>query len=155
MRKLDLKVPPLALMLIVGALMWLLAHDKGAITLGTSASTLLRLAILFCGSGIACCVSGIFAFRQSQTTVDPRQPAASRTIVQSGIYRFSRNPMYLGFLLILIGWASYLNDGRVFIFLPLFVIYLTQFQIKPEERALLTKFGVEYANYLHRVRRWV
>jgi protein-S-isoprenylcysteine O-methyltransferase Ste14 len=72
-----------------------------------------------------------------------------------GVYRISRNPMYLGFLLALAGWAVYLSNAGAAVLVPAFVAYMTQFQIKPEERALLAKFDSEFAQYTSRVRRWL
>ena len=76
-------------------------------------------------------------------------------MVTSGIYRFSRNPMYLGFFLALAGWATYLSHLLAFALLPLFVLYINRFQILPEERALSDKFPQEYTAYKGSVRRWL
>ena len=84
-----------------------------------------------------------------------RLNALSALVVSSGVYRVSRNPMYLGFLLALAGWAVYLSNAGAALLLPAFVAYMTRFQIKPEERALLVKFGPEFAQYMSRVRRWL
>jgi protein-S-isoprenylcysteine O-methyltransferase Ste14 len=63
--------------------------------------------------------------------------------------------MYLGFLLALAGWAVYLSNVAAALLLPAFVAYMNQYQVKPEERALLAKFGPEFAHYMSRVRRWI
>ena len=75
--------------------------------------------------------------------------------MSSGVYRISRNPMYLGFFLALAGWALYLSNAVAVLLLPVFLAYMTQYQIKPEERALLAKFGPEFAQYMASVRRWM
>ena len=111
----------------------------------------LALAVLGVGSAIA----GMIAFRQHHTTVNPLTPSASSAIVTGGIYRVSRNPMYLGFLLVLAGWAVYVSNAGAVLLLAAFVAYLTRYQIEPEERALVAKFGSRYAEYMSRVRRWL
>jgi protein-S-isoprenylcysteine O-methyltransferase Ste14 len=82
-------------------------------------------------------------------------PGAAGTVVSHGVYRFTRNPMYLGFLVALAGWAAHLSNAAAALLLPAFVFYMTQFQIKPEERALAAKFGPRFTQYMSRVRRWV
>jgi protein-S-isoprenylcysteine O-methyltransferase Ste14 len=72
-----------------------------------------------------------------------------------GIYAITRNPMYLGGLVILSGWAIFLSNALAFLFLPTYVLYINRFQIKPEERALTALFGQEYVAYQGRVRRWL
>jgi protein-S-isoprenylcysteine O-methyltransferase Ste14 len=116
-----------------------------------SRTAALGLALLGAGSALA----GVIAFRASKTTVNPLIPGASSTLVSAGIYRLSRNPMYLGFLLILAAWTVYLSNAVAVLLLPAFVAYMNQFQIKPEERALLAKFGPRFSQYMAAVRRWV
>nr|ART40893.1 L409 [uncultured bacterium] len=76
-------------------------------------------------------------------------------MVISGIYRFSRNPMYVGLLLVLTAWAIYLSNALAFLFLPTFVACLTRLQIVPEERVLAAKFGDAFTAYRQSVRRWL
>jgi protein-S-isoprenylcysteine O-methyltransferase Ste14 len=75
--------------------------------------------------------------------------------VTSGIYGFTRNPMYLGMLFVLIGWALYLGNALALLLLPVFIFYMNRFQIEPEERVLTTLFGPEFLEYASRVRRWI
>jgi protein-S-isoprenylcysteine O-methyltransferase Ste14 len=98
---------------------------------------------------------GVLAFRRADTTVDPRVPQQTSSLVIRGIYRFSRNPMYLEFLLLLIAVACYVINAAAFALLPLFVWYMNRFQIAPEERYLLQKFGADYRAYIKQVRRWL
>jgi protein-S-isoprenylcysteine O-methyltransferase Ste14 len=63
--------------------------------------------------------------------------------------------MYLGLLLLLTAWAIWLSNPVALIFLPVFMLYMTLFQIRPEEKALLDKFGSEYLAYMRSVRRWL
>ena len=79
----------------------------------------------------------------------------SSCVVTWGVYSITRNPMYLGLLMILTGWAIFLSNALALLFLPLFVLYINRFQIKPEERALTAIFGQDYLAYQGRVRRWI
>ena len=76
-------------------------------------------------------------------------------LVATGLYAYTRNPMYLGFLLVLLGWAVFLSSILAFLFLPAFIVYMNHFQIEPEERALATLFGQAFAAYKARARRWL
>jgi protein-S-isoprenylcysteine O-methyltransferase Ste14 len=75
--------------------------------------------------------------------------------VSGDVFRFTRNPMYLSLLLYLLAWATYLSNWLPLLFVPVFVLYINELQIKPEERALSALFGAEYASYTGRVRRWL
>ena len=149
---LELKVPPLALVFLLGTLMWFAsAYSQFTIALPWRST----FALLFCSVGAAIVLTGVLTFRRMKTTVNPLTPEATTTMVTSGIYRFTRNPMYLGFLLALVGWAIYLSHVLAFAFLPLFVWYMNRFQILPEERALGTKFSGAFILYKRSVRRWI
>lgn len=99
-------------------------------------------------------VSG-YQFRKASTTVHPLKPDESSSLVTSGIYRFSRNPMYIGFLLLLLAWGLILGSALAFLVLPFFIVLITNVQITPEESVLLKRFGEEYINYKKKVRRWI
>ncbi len=105
--------------------------------------------------GIAVMSAGVLAFREANTTVDPRSPEDTSQIVGSGIYRFTRNPMYLGMLVVLIAWMAWLANVGAAVGPALFALYITRWQIVPEERVLREKFGVEYEAYRRSVRRWL
>ena len=105
--------------------------------------------------GIAIALAGVMKFHQAKTTVNPIRPEKTSAMVTSGVYRLSRNPMYLGFLLALVAWAIWLSHALAFAFLPFFVIYMNRFQIIPEERALAAKFGGKFTEYRNSVRRWL
>ena len=94
-------------------------------------------------------------FRRQNTTMNPTRPDATSALLVAGIYRLSRNPMYLGALLVLAGWAIHLSHPLAFLFLPVFVAYMNRFQIAPEERLLAAKFGADYEAYKCTVRRWL
>ncbi|MEL7004363.1 MAG: isoprenylcysteine carboxylmethyltransferase family protein [Bacteroidota bacterium] len=105
--------------------------------------------------GVAAGVLGILEFRKHKTTVDPSDPNKASTIVTTSIYRFTRNPMYLGMALVLFGIIIRYGNPLTLVSIVFLVWYLTQFQIKPEEEILKEKFGESYQDYLEKVRRWV
>jgi protein-S-isoprenylcysteine O-methyltransferase Ste14 len=150
---LELKIMPMALLLICAALMYALHRIVPQLDLILPLNGYLGALLML--AGIAIVLAGAYAFRQAKTTVNPLTPAAASNLVMSGIYRYSRNPMYLGFLLILAGWSQWVANLAAFIVLPAFVLYLNRFQITPEERAMHTRFGEQYANYCQRVKRWL
>jgi protein-S-isoprenylcysteine O-methyltransferase Ste14 len=113
------------------------------------------LAAVLTATGLCFGLVAFFQFRRAGTTVHPTKPQESSVLVVGGIYRVTRNPMYLGVLLILTAWAAWLGNGAAFVLLPCFVAYLNRFQIAPEERALEAHFGDAFAGYRRVVRRWL
>ena len=95
------------------------------------------------------------AFGRAGTTVNPLRPESSRVLVTTGLHRISRNPMYLGHALLLVAWGCWLQHPAALVGTPLYVAYVTRYQILPEERALSTAFGAVYDAYHARVRRWL
>jgi protein-S-isoprenylcysteine O-methyltransferase Ste14 len=153
MQALELKIPPLAVGLIVGTLMWLAGRVAPGLGFGFPGRHLVAMSV---GAAGACIIAlGIVSFRRAATTVNPMKPDTASTLVVSGIYQMTRNPMYLGFFLILIGWAIFLSNVAAFMPLPLFVLYMNRFQIEPEERALASLFGQAFESYRSSVRRWL
>jgi protein-S-isoprenylcysteine O-methyltransferase Ste14 len=142
-----------ALALLFAALMWLLSTSLPSLG-WTSPWRTTAAAVLF-SAGFAIALAGVLEFRRAKTTVNPLTPEAAAVIVTSGIYRLSRNPMYLGLLLVLIGWAVWLSHILPLALLPFFVLYMNRFQIEPEERALTAKFGGQFGEYARSVRRWL
>jgi protein-S-isoprenylcysteine O-methyltransferase Ste14 len=153
MQWLELRIPPLLVWLGFAAAMFGVAVAAPGLSFGLAGSTGIALALG--GLGVAAALAGVAAFRRRGTTVNPLSPNAASSVVSSGVYRLSRNPMYLGFLLALAGWAVFLSNVGAALLLPAFVGYMTRYQIQPEERALLAKFGLEFAQYMARVRRWL
>ena len=100
-------------------------------------------------------IAAVLGFRRAKTTINPLTPQASSALVVRGIYRWTRNPMYLAMLLVLIGWACIVSNWAALAMLPLFVATLNRLQIEPEERALHARFGAEFENYRRKVRRWL
>ena len=153
MPSLELKVPPLALLVAFGAVMLGLSSVAPALTLPLVHGTAIASALVLFGACVA--LAGVIAFRASHTTVNPITPEKSSAVVSTGIYRFTRNPMYLGFALVLAGWATYLSNAASLLVLPAFVAYMNKFQVIPEERVLLAKFGTQFSEYMETVRRWI
>lgn len=113
------------------------------------------LIILISAIGMLLCVSGILAFIKQKTTTNPLKPETASSLVSQGVYRFSRNPMYLGLALLLIAFAVFLSSFTAFVGVAGFIVYMNEFQIKPEEKAIEGLFGEEYVQYKAKVRRWI
>jgi protein-S-isoprenylcysteine O-methyltransferase Ste14 len=152
-RLLELRVPPLLLTLIAGSLMWWLARVTPALDwpLGSRAVA----ATLLCISGLAIAIAAVREFRVARTTVNPLRPAGASAMVRTGIYGRTRNPMYLGLLLVLAAWSVWLASPAAMAVLPIVVVYLDRLQIAPEERALAERFGRDFDEYRRSVRRWL
>jgi protein-S-isoprenylcysteine O-methyltransferase Ste14 len=158
MKWLELKIPPLALVILTASTMALGAHLLGTAWWAIGFAPAIWMLVwsgMWILAGVAVCLCGAWAFRQARTTVNPMQPSKASTLVCNGIYRYSRNPMYLGFYMALIGWGSLLGHYLFWVVLLLFQAYLTRFQIVPEERALTARFGDSFVQYTQQVRRWV
>ena len=153
MNSLELKVPPVAQVIVTVAAMVGISKIAPALkfSLGGSTALAVGLGVIGLGSGIL----GVTQFRKAQTTPNPQALEEVSSLVTSGVYQYSRNPMYVGLVLILFSWALYLSHFLAFVLLPLFILYMTRFQIQPEERMLAQKFGKHYQAYLKKVRRWI
>ncbi|MEO0972380.1 MAG: isoprenylcysteine carboxylmethyltransferase family protein [Pseudomonadota bacterium] len=149
----NLLIPPPVVGLLTAGVIWSLDRwvPLGDVQLAGQRA----LAIACIVIGLAIDVVSIVAFFRARTTVSPLQPANTQTLVVTGCYRFSRNPMYLGMLCVLIGWVLWLGTPLGLLALVGFVAWITVFQIKPEERALADKFAEHYREYCQRVRRWL
>jgi protein-S-isoprenylcysteine O-methyltransferase Ste14 len=152
MLSLESKVPPPAVVLVIGVFMWLVSRAAQSLHFDVPAHNWLAVVLVL--AGFVTGTSGVVTFRQAKTTVNPLKPHAS-SLVTSGFYAISRNPMYLGGLIMLLGWAILLSNALAFLFLPLYVLYINRFQIAPEERVLTSLFGETYVAYQARARRWL
>jgi protein-S-isoprenylcysteine O-methyltransferase Ste14 len=150
---LSLKLPPLALVVIVAALMWTASSATPKFDFFLPEKSLFSVGLALIGAVI--CLSGVVSFRRAKTTVNPTKPNRTSSLVVSGIYKYTRNPMYLGFLLVLLGWAAFLSNLAALAVLPAFVVYINRFQIVPEEVVLASLFPHEYPAYRAKVRRWI
>lgn len=153
MHWLEHRIPPPIVAAITAALMLGAAWVLPALTIEIPGA--LPAGLLFATPGVAIAIAGVLQFVRARTTVNPLDPAAASALVVRGVYRWTRNPMYLGIASVLLGWAIYLSNVAALAVLPLFVIYINRFQIAPEERALEARFGEAFARYRHRVRRWL
>ena len=150
---LELKLPPLVLIVIVAALMWVAAYATPMLDFSLPAKSLWSWSLALIGAAV--CLSGVVSFRQAKTTVNPTKPDSTSSLVVTGIYRYTRNPMYVGFALVLLGWAVFLSNLVALALVLVFVVYINRFQIQPEERVLSSLFPHDYPAYRARVRRWV
>ena len=154
MSALELKIPPPLVAAAVAGGMYAAASlllPVLALPPGLRVGAALALA----GVGAGFDLAGLLAFRKAKTTVNPLTPSKSAAVVTTGVYRLTRNPMYLGLALILLGLAVYLASVWA-LFGPLvFAAYITRFQIVPEERVLTARFGAAFSTYCARVRRWL
>lgn len=112
------------------------------------------VAAIIAAGGLLVIVWAALCFRRARTTVNPTEPAKASALVDTGPYRYSRNPMYLGDILLLIAWAVYLGTPVNAVWLALFAWCMDRFQIPREERALAATFGEAWNSYRTRVRRW-
>jgi protein-S-isoprenylcysteine O-methyltransferase Ste14 len=150
---LELKIPPLGLVIIAALLMWLAAAYFPTLNFQFPFQSVVAWVIGLLGA--LACALGIIEFRRAKTTVNPIKPDSASSLVRTGIYSRTRNPMYLGFLLILAGWSIVLANILALLVLPGFVIYMNHFQIKPEERVLKSIFGDDFKAYCVEARRWI
>lgn len=150
---LELRVPPPLVAGVIAVLQWLAARLLPAANFTLPAKAALAIALV--ASGLCLGIVALLQFRRARTTHHPMKPEEASALVIAGVYRFTRNPMYLGVLLILAGWAAWLANIAAFVLLPAFVAYLNLFQIRPEERVLEARFGAAFADYRRSVRRWL
>ena len=153
MPSLEHKIPPPVIGALVAAAMWSVSAlgPQFPIASGPKYAAVAILAV----AGVAFDLLGLLAFRAFRTTINPLKPERASAMVTSGVYRLSRNPMYVGMVLLLLAWAVNLSALLPFAGPPIFVLYITRFQIRSEERVLKGIFGEEYSAYAARVRRWL
>ena len=147
------RIPPPIIMVLSAALMWALSRW---LPLNHWISPPWnRLGAILIALGVLTIAAAMLRFRQAHTTVNPLDPSKATHLVTSGVFSRSRNPMYLGLTLILVGWGVWLGSVSPWIIPPLFVIVITTAQIIPEEQVLNQLFGAPYAAYRQRVSRWI
>ena len=150
---LDMRIPPLLVTLLVGLVMLAAARWGPAGPWPAMHWPGLGLALVM--AGVAVALAGVLAFRRHQTSVNPLHGDAVATLVDSGIYRVSRNPMYVGFATWLVALACALGSPLAWLGPLVHIAWLTRWQIIPEERLLAARFGQPYLEYCRRVRRWI
>jgi len=149
----KLKVPPVFQVLFFMLMMW--GITKISTTKQLDFEMQKNISRVFFALGIFIIAIAMYAFRKARTTVDPTNPKRASKLVIAGIYKVTRNPMYLGMLLMLLGFAVRLGNLYTLPVVALYIWYITSYQIKPEEEALKKLFGQEYINYCIKVRRWI
>ncbi|WP_334180163.1 isoprenylcysteine carboxylmethyltransferase family protein [Pseudoxanthomonas sp.] len=142
-------------MVLSGAIAWGVAQAWPAALIDVPSSLRLALVATLALCGVLLNLWPKLAFGRAGTTVNPLRPASSRTLVTAGLHGVSRNPMYLGHTLLLAAWACWLRHPAALVGAPLYMAYVTRYQILPEERALSAMFGAAYDAYRARVRRWL
>lgn len=153
MRALELKIPPMLLAVLLLPAMWGLSRCEPHAAI--PAAGRVAAALLVSAAGGTFITLGMLEFRRFKTTFDPTRPGRASSFVSGGVYRITRNPMYLGALMLLAAWAVYLGSPWAIAGPVLFYFYIDRFQIEPEERILAGLFGEEYTRYVARVRRWL
>jgi len=153
MLPLDNKIPPPAIGILVAVAMWGMSMLGPQLAFAPGPRYV--AAAILAAVGVAFDLLGIFAFRSARTTVNPLKPERASVLVTGSVYRVTRNPMYVGLGLLLLAWAVYLSALFPFAGPVVFVLYITRFQIQPEERVLKSMFGEAYATYSARARRWL
>lgn len=147
---LDCKIPPVVVLIVSAGIVVGIPYIfpfYGIRSIG--------LCIFFIVMGAIVAFSGVLEFRKSKTTLNPTTPEKSSRIVDTGIYRFSRNPMYLGMAFMLVGLIWGLGNYLSWLGFLAFMLYITRFQILPEEKTLKEIYGEPYKEYLTKVRRWL
>ena len=153
MRTLETKIPPPVLMVLLGMLSWVGTHSLAALSFHLPFNLIIAIAVGT--TGLFLNVFPKLAFGRAGTTVNPMRPGSASHLVTSGVYRYSRNPMYLGHAVILLGWAIYLRNVAGFVAVPAFVLYISRFQIGPEERHLYALFADQYTAFCRKSPRWL
>ncbi|WP_218352895.1 methyltransferase family protein [Alteromonas lipotrueiana] len=148
---LELKIPPAIVFIVALIAIWLISQlDYPSIW------WVLQLAgLLVIAAGVLVIIAASLQFRRHRTTLDPRVPDKATALLTRGIFAYSRNPIYLAFVLIALGFALSLQSVAALIVPPILILYLQRFQIRPEEKHLAHKFKEQYKSYCQRTRRWL
>ena len=142
--------PPIVTLTFILLSFWLASYLPKLAFNYQGLSSLLMILI-----GLTIIVIGVKTFNNSDTTINPLNPSEASHLVTEGVFSYTRNPMYLGMVIILLGVSIYNGVYIGIIILPCFIFYITEFQIKPEEEAMVEIFAGDYTDYLKRVRRWL
>lgn len=153
MKSLELRIPPPLVAALVAAAMWGISRVTPLLEVSILYRVSAAIAIAVAGGFFS--IAGAVSFRRARTTVNPMKPESASSLVSSGVYRVTRNPMYVGLLLGLAAWATFLAAPWALLGPLAFLLYIGRFQIAPEEVVLSRLFGTEYAAYKAKVRRWL
>jgi protein-S-isoprenylcysteine O-methyltransferase Ste14 len=153
MKSLKLKIPPPIVFFIAAACMWIIASITPNLSYHFPFQKIIAMILSIIGGVFG--VSGILTFVFSRTTINSVRIDAVSSLVSSGVYSITRNPMYLALLFVLLGWACILSNIPALIVIPMYVLYMNYFQIIPEEIILESKYGNKFVQYKTKVRRWL
>ena len=148
---LNTKIPPPIIAILFAVLIFYFSDSFAYVDLPFK----IYFSLFFVLLGFFITFSSARNFKKKETTVNPIKPEEASQLVTDGFFKITRNPMYLGMLLFLLGLSIYNGIIVGLLFLPLFVGYITFFQIIPEERAMIKIFGEDYKAYMKKVRRWI
>jgi protein-S-isoprenylcysteine O-methyltransferase Ste14 len=152
MNALENRIPPPVVAVAVAAAMWFAARETDPVDM----PPVLRVGLIIACMIVAAVMPlGVREFVKARTTVNPIAIESASALVTSGVYRITRNPMYLGLAALLLAWSVYLAVPWTLLGPVIFVAVITRFQIIPEERVMRAKFGAAYEDYARRVRRWL
>lgn len=149
----ERKVPPVFVFLITASLMVAVRYAVPSWAFTAAYGRPVAALLLAFGAGVG--IAGVLAFGRVGTSFSPTEPERASTLVRDGIYRYTRNPMYVGLLFALLAWALWLGHPLSLVLVPVYVLYMNRFQISVEERVLADKFGGAYLQYKREVRRWL
>lgn len=153
MQTLELKIPPPVVALLLMSAMWGVTRVLPVLDVPDPVRVAAAVTLVLTGACFD--LAAVIAFVRQHTTVNPMKPEKTSALVSSGVYRVTRNPMYVGLLCFLVAWAVYLSSAWALLGPVAFVLYINRFQIVPEENVLLIKYGASYSAYKSRVRRWL
>ena len=145
---LDTKIPPPIVTLIILTIIYFFEIKEYELNTELISITLFSIGLFFI-------ISAVIQFIRIKTTVNPTKPHKTTSLVITGTFKISRNPMYLGMLLIIISYAFYESSIISLILIPFFIFFINKFQIEPEEFEMRRKFGKEYEDYCKKVDRWI
>lgn len=149
----TLRIPPVLVVIVAGLLIWAISRYVPSPSLVVPGKDFVAVVLVVVGAVVA--ALGVASFRRARTTVDPLHPEQASALVVKSIYRVTRNPMYLGFAIVLLAWVVYLSAWPALLVVVAYVAYITRFQIEPEEKALEARFGEAFLDYKRSVRRWL
>jgi protein-S-isoprenylcysteine O-methyltransferase Ste14 len=150
---LELRIPPPLVVAVIASVMLVVSWQLPAFGFSLPYGRAAALALFVSGLGFG--LAAVRDLRAAGTTINPAHPCRASAMVTWGVYRFSRNPMYLALLVALVGWAVFLSNLLSFLLLPVFKAYMNRFQIAPEERALRQRFGSEFEAYTRSAPKWL
>tara|TARA_R110000824_G_scaffold11426_10_gene49816 strand:- start:2960 stop:3421 length:462 start_codon:yes stop_codon:yes gene_type:complete len=153
MSSLELKIPPPLVAVVAALIMWGIFLVTPLLQIPTSIRVSVAISIALIGGCVS--LAGVISFHRMKTTINPTKPGRASFLIIFGVFKITRNPMYAGIMLALIAWAIFLSSPWALLGPLAFVLYISRFQIAPEESALDALFGPEYAAYKARVRRWI